>query len=386
MNVKFLNIVMSLFYIHRGLSLSEIFYLSIIWSVVGLITEVPSSYLADHWGRKKTILLGIASGLAYWLFFLYADSFLLFALGIACYAASWAMFTGTDEALLYDTAKELKEEKSQGLKQLGFYFASRRVFKIISVVAAALIASTLSESQFQILILIDVVAVSLASLFAFRLVEANHVMDVESVESGVLIDAWHLLKTSPDIFRALLHRTFPMIGSIVMFHIFQYFFVEEVGISVIALSIGWASMHVVNVLIQTVVIHRLKKPAEYYLNWLVICGAASISLFLLCFYLLPIPYLLYTLFLSVHVFLTIRYPFYSSYINARSKSYNRATTLSLTNFLKNVLDIPVLFLMASLITYDTLAPFYLAFVLIFGTVLCVRLSPTNTQKTVVQHG
>ena len=56
---KTLSAVIVLFYLHRGLGLDEVFYLSIVWSLTSLVTEVPSGYLTDHIGRKRTLLLGV---------------------------------------------------------------------------------------------------------------------------------------------------------------------------------------------------------------------------------------------------------------------------------------------------------------------------------------
>ena len=74
MNVKVISVVSTLFYLHRGLTLSEIFYLTVVWAIVSLLFEIPSSYLADRWGRKKTILLGILLSLAHWVLFIFADN------------------------------------------------------------------------------------------------------------------------------------------------------------------------------------------------------------------------------------------------------------------------------------------------------------------------
>jgi MFS family permease len=128
-NVKVLSIVISLFYLHRGLSLSQIFYLSIVWAVTNLIFEIPSSYMADKWGRKKTLFVGAVSFLFYWIVLLIGASFWVFAFAIFLYAFSFACFSGTDDALLYDTKKELGKE-AETLDSFGKYYSAKRVFKI----------------------------------------------------------------------------------------------------------------------------------------------------------------------------------------------------------------------------------------------------------------
>ena len=113
LNVKLLNVVSTLFYLHRGLTLAQVFYLSVLWAGISLVFEIPSSYLADRWGRKKTLLLGISLFVAHWILYLVADNFAIFALSLGLASLQFACFSGTDDALIYDTNLELgKEEKS----------------------------------------------------------------------------------------------------------------------------------------------------------------------------------------------------------------------------------------------------------------------------------
>jgi MFS family permease len=117
-NVHIIQVVLTLFFISRGLTLAQVFYTGIVWAIVNLIFEVPSSYLADVWGRKKTIVLGTflyALAPVCWIF---ADGPKLVMLGFVFYALSFACFSGSDEALVYDTAKELGEE-GESLNHLG---------------------------------------------------------------------------------------------------------------------------------------------------------------------------------------------------------------------------------------------------------------------------
>ncbi|PIU73708.1 hypothetical protein COS78_00900 [Candidatus Shapirobacteria bacterium CG06_land_8_20_14_3_00_40_12] len=57
--VKMINVVTAIFLVYRGISVAQIFYTTIVFSAVTLLTELPSSYLADKWGRKKVILLSL---------------------------------------------------------------------------------------------------------------------------------------------------------------------------------------------------------------------------------------------------------------------------------------------------------------------------------------
>src|SRR3989344_4964362 len=59
LNVKAINVLSTLFYLSRGLTLEQVLITPVVWSMTSIIFETPSSYLADKWGRKKTIILGL---------------------------------------------------------------------------------------------------------------------------------------------------------------------------------------------------------------------------------------------------------------------------------------------------------------------------------------
>jgi MFS family permease len=87
----------------KGLDMQEIFALQTIFALAMLVSEVPSGYLADVFGRRNIILAGsIAAGLGHSQL-LFADSFAAlviyeFTLGIGA-----SLLSGADLALLYDT-------------------------------------------------------------------------------------------------------------------------------------------------------------------------------------------------------------------------------------------------------------------------------------------
>src|SRR3989339_602078 len=191
-NIRTINVVVTLFYLSRGLHLTQVFYLSIIWSLINILFEVPSSYLADHWGRKKTIVLGVSLYVVSCLWLIFADSFLLISVSVFFYALSNACFTGTDDALIYDTNRELGTG-DDSLRRFGQYYAAERIFKIVSPLIGVLIAKDLSPNQFVILLIIDASAAVISLLSALYIVEPKrHYIEVEKMEAGNLRDASYL--------------------------------------------------------------------------------------------------------------------------------------------------------------------------------------------------
>lgn len=373
LNFKMMNVVFTLFYIHRGLLLSHIFYLSIIWAITNLIFEIPSSYLADKWGRKKTILLGISFALINWLILLIADNFTIFAIGIVCLAFQFACFSGTDDALIYDTNKELKNH-DDSLKRLGSYYSSRNILKIVTPLIAVFIVKDLVEWQFIMIICIDIIAVLSSFVLAFRIVEPHHYMDVEKQEAGVLKDAFVLIRRNPYMIRGILSKTCVFIASFVIWRYHQDLLINFFGLSVIVLGIAWALYHSLIFLWDKFVTPRFHKDIPHYID-MFNAIFFLVSVLALCVVIVTTqPIMILVCVMLVFFSERIRWSLYSQFFNNYSHSFNRSTTISLSNFLKSILDIPLLFTAALLVGKNMTYPFFLTILLAFITLLFFRIS------------
>ena len=374
LNVKMMNIVVTLFYLHRGLTLSQVFFLSIVWSVVNIIVEIPSSYLADKWGRKKTLMLGSIAFVLQVILLFFANNFWIFALSIALLACSYACFSGTDDALIYDTKKELKEE-DKSLKALGTYYSAQRIFKIITPVIGVFIAKDLIASQFIIIIAVDLLA-ALGTLFLItRLEEPHHAMDVAKQEAGVILDAFTLIKNNKGLLRLIINRTVLFICSFILWRYFQKLFVD-IGMTVIALGIGWSLFQLAAYIGTRHITHIFKKlPIPSRINMLNVGMVFSIAAFVATWFIWRNPYLLFVWYSGIAFCEVLRWPLFSEISNKISSSYNRATTLSLMNFIKSILDLPLLFIGAILVSGNLIYPYIFAGVLACIVTFAIKLKP-----------
>jgi len=98
------------YYKSNLLSSTQIFTIQAAYALSILLMEVPSGYLADVIGRKKTLILGaifMPVGLAVYVF---TSSFFAFILAEFIIAIGNSMRSGCDSAFIYDTAVQLKAE------------------------------------------------------------------------------------------------------------------------------------------------------------------------------------------------------------------------------------------------------------------------------------
>ncbi|TDE20911.1 MFS transporter [Nonomuraea mesophila] len=94
--------VYTLLFIDTGLSVAETSSLFVIWSVTGMVLEIPSGAWADRLSRRVTLCLGpllAALGFSLWLLF---PSYWAFALGFVLWGAEGALVSGAFEALSYE--------------------------------------------------------------------------------------------------------------------------------------------------------------------------------------------------------------------------------------------------------------------------------------------
>lgn len=88
--------------------------ISLIYSIsliIGMALELPSGALADLIGRKKTVILGRIINIAAYIVFAFSNNFLLFLIGQILYQINWALESGAQSALLYDSLKENNKEE-----------------------------------------------------------------------------------------------------------------------------------------------------------------------------------------------------------------------------------------------------------------------------------
>jgi MFS family permease len=96
----------------RGLSVLEMQYLLILYSVFSIIFEIPAGVLADIWKKKYTLALGGAFCFFEFFVSIFSYSFPMFSLAYFAAAFGGSLKSGTLEAILYETLKEKNKEAS----------------------------------------------------------------------------------------------------------------------------------------------------------------------------------------------------------------------------------------------------------------------------------
>ena len=101
----------------QSISLREVLLLKAVLCVTKLLLEIPSGYIADIFGRKRSLLVGSVMLFIAMLIYSSGETFMVFLLAEVALAFGWSLLSGADAALLYDTLIALgKEDQYQKIE------------------------------------------------------------------------------------------------------------------------------------------------------------------------------------------------------------------------------------------------------------------------------
>ncbi len=111
----------------------------------GLIMEVPTGAISDLVGKKKTILVSCILGFVGVMVIASANSALDILIGFLIAQVSWALYSGSAEALAYDSLKERgKQDKYDEV------ISTSNIIGIVATVATTLIGAAMYVYNFRL--------------------------------------------------------------------------------------------------------------------------------------------------------------------------------------------------------------------------------------------
>ncbi len=159
--------VIALFWKKYGLDLFDIFVLQAIFAVSIVLFEVPTGYIADKIGRKKTLFLSTGIAFLGWLFYSISSNFFQFVISEVVLGIAFSFLSGTDSSLLFESLSECGEEKSYS-KYEGRQNAFQRWAEAFSAFTGGIFAGFVS---FRILLLLSSISALVAFISCFWIKE-----------------------------------------------------------------------------------------------------------------------------------------------------------------------------------------------------------------------
>ncbi|MBC7566996.1 MAG: MFS transporter [Pedobacter sp.] len=174
------------FFLNSGLGQAQIFLLQSIFSVVFLLWNVPSGYLADRFGKALSIKIGAPVAAIAMTAYGFSDHFWQFALCEVGLAIGEGLINGADQALLIESLAKTKQSNSfvkisQRINALAFASTAISVPIAILLVTHVGLGATLTA---------DGLLFFVAAILAWRLKEV--MIKTDNTENADL-SAWRAL-------------------------------------------------------------------------------------------------------------------------------------------------------------------------------------------------
>ncbi|MGE5550252.1 MAG: MFS transporter [Bacteroidota bacterium] len=139
-HLVFAYVIERLYWLDRGISISQTVHLEIIYAAVVVVLDVPTGALADAWSRKWLLVASAACMLGELVIITFSRGFPAFALAIALVGLGQVLASGTFNALLYDSLATA-EQTAEFETVLGRIILADRTALIIGALAGGAIAA-----------------------------------------------------------------------------------------------------------------------------------------------------------------------------------------------------------------------------------------------------
>ncbi len=135
--------IVALFYNDNGLDEFDIYLLQAIYSLSVACMEIPSGYMADVIGRKKSLIMGSILGTLGFALYSISSSFGHFLIAEIILGLGGSFISGSDSALLYDSLADMGEEQKY-LQYEGRITSLGNFAETLAAIGGGLIAGILS--------------------------------------------------------------------------------------------------------------------------------------------------------------------------------------------------------------------------------------------------
>lgn len=314
--------VIVLFYQDNGLNMQDIFWLKSIYSVAIVAMEIPSGYLADVWGRKKTLLLGGILGASGFALYSFSHGFWAFAIAEIILGIGHSFVSGADSAMLYDTLKASQREQ-QYMKQEGWITSAGNFAEAIAGVCGGLLATLSLRLPFHVQFAVAAIAIPAAAL----LKEPENKTHKPERNFRSIIQTINETFQHAQLRSALLVSSFTGTASLTFAWFVQPYF-QKAGLPVSLFGVMWTLLNL-SVGVSSMFSYKVERRLGQQKSLLVIIVGLCLGFFLSAW---KISLAGIGMLFFFYLLRGIAHPILKDYINRYTKSEVRATILSLRNF------------------------------------------------------
>jgi MFS family permease len=167
-NMYFISAVLVPFYTDwGGIKFSQILFLNAWFMFWNFLLEIPTGTVADFLGRKVSLILGCIVGAVGALVYVSYPHYVIFLVAEVIFAISYTLISGADEALAYDSLKEINQT-SISKKVLSRMESFKLGGIVVGAAAGGFIAKHLG---LRMPLIFQVIPLSVAGIIGFTLKE-----------------------------------------------------------------------------------------------------------------------------------------------------------------------------------------------------------------------
>lgn len=323
---KWFNMVMPivvLFYQDNSMGMHEIFVLKAIYSVAIVAMEIPSGWMADVWGRKKTLILGSILGSAGFLLYSFSYGFWAFVMAEIILGIGHSFVSGADSAMLYDSLKA-DNRTDKYTREEGRIASIGNFSEAIAGVTGGFLAAISLRTPFYFQFVVAAIAIPAAfTLIEPKLHTIEHIHSVKRLVQNIR----NTLIANKNLRISILLSAVTGTATLTFAWFVQPFF-KEIGLSVELFGIFWTALNL-SVGISSVFAHKVEiflgKKWSILLVVLLLSAGYFLSGISISYWGLGFLFLFYFV-------RGIATPIFKNYINQYTESEVRATMLSVRNF------------------------------------------------------
>ena len=364
---------LALFYLDQGLSLADLIVFKTVLSAIALALEIPSGYMADVWGRKKTGIVGCSFWVLSILLYIVGEGYYYFLFAEILLGVAASLLSGVDSALAYDSL--LAADRSEKYKRVESTMSSISGF---SEACGGLLGAFLASFNLVYPFYLQFALVVGALVFMFRLVEPprnQRGFSEVSAWKGILRTVGLVLKKDRGLQSLTIFYGVSASCTLLLVWLAQGY-MEAIELSTIWYGVVWAVLHFAMAGCSQVA-HRVDSvlgSAKTLFGMLVLTGISFLALgFVQSF-----PGLIFILLL--YCVRGVRTPLFRYYVNRIVPSEVRATVLSVQGFSVRVVTLVIGPLLAFTVESYSLATALYAmslFSLVFLTFGFLRIRQTG---------
>ena len=324
---KWFNMVMPimlLFYKGNGMGTYELFVLKAIYSVAVVVMEIPSGWMADVWGRKKTLVLGSILGSLGFLIYSFSYGFLAFVVAEIVLGIGLSFISGADSAMLYDSLKADNKTEKYTREEGRITSAGNFAEAIAGTVSGLLIYFSL-RTPFYFQFVVAAMAIPAAlTLIEPKIHSTEPVLSIKKLVKNIR----STLVSDKNLRVAILLSAVTGTATLTFAWLVQPFFIA-IGLPEIYFGFFWTALNL-SVGISSIFAHKVEEFLGKQWSILLVIVFLSAGYF---FTGITISYWGLSFLFLFYLARGIATPIFKNYINIYTESEVRATMLSVRNFI-----------------------------------------------------